>query len=116
MPLARSFRLCTAVHDSVTIVVRSLQDFKAPVVVWDATSHSQLYQLLGMKQAVTALSFSPDDRFLAGASADKMLFLWDMEVCVCVCVCIYVCVCVCVCVYIYIYMCACVRLVATLVC
>ena len=56
------------------------QDFKAPVIVWSGETHEQLYNLLGMKQEVTALCFTPDGRFLAGASSDKMLFLWDMEV------------------------------------
>lgn len=49
------------------------------MVVWSGETHAQVYHLLGMKNEVTALSFSPDDRFLAGASSDKMLFLWDME-------------------------------------
>jgi hypothetical protein len=57
-----------------------LQGAEAPVIVWDFASRRQLYNLFGMKHGVTYLTFSPDERFLAAAGADKMLFLWDMEV------------------------------------
>jgi hypothetical protein len=50
------------------------------VIVWDFASRRQMYNLFGLKQRVSYLAFSPDERFLAGAGADKMLFVWDMEV------------------------------------
>jgi WD40 repeat protein len=57
-----------------------LQGAEAPVIVWDFATRRQLYNLFGMKHGVTYLTFSPDERFLAAAGVDKMLFLWDMEV------------------------------------
>ena len=50
------------------------------MIVWDYDSKRQLYNLFGMKHQVTYLAFTADDRFLVGAGADKMLFVWDMEV------------------------------------
>lgn len=48
------------------------------VFLWYPTQHKKpILRLLGHVQPVTHLSFSPDGRFLATASFDKKLKLWD---------------------------------------
>ena len=73
----------------------------APVIVWDLLEARQVFNLFGIREGVTALAFSPDERFLAACGQDGTMFVWDMQVgglgamsaqplhhgkCVCVCV------------------------------
>ena len=52
---------------------------EAPVIVWDYDSRRDLYQLVGITEAVNILSFSNDDRFLAAAGANGVFYIWDMQ-------------------------------------
>jgi len=54
--------------------------FDAPVIVWDVQGRRDVYQLLGITQAVDNLTFSDDARFLAATGGDNNSFyVWDMQ-------------------------------------
>ena len=54
--------------------------FDAPVIVWDVQGRRDVYQLLGITQAVDNLAFSDDARFLAASGGDNNTFyVWDMQ-------------------------------------
>ena len=55
------------------------QTREAPVIVWDATTHRQIYNLFGIREGIKHLAFAPDDRFLVAAGMDDMLYMWDMQ-------------------------------------
>ena len=52
---------------------------KAPVLVWDLSRRSDLFQLDGMTGSVLALAFSPDERYLAALGQNNVLYIWDMQ-------------------------------------
>mmetsp|Transcript_1219 Transcript_1219/g.3538 ORF Transcript_1219/g.3538 Transcript_1219/m.3538 type:complete len:647 (-) Transcript_1219:66-2006(-) len=52
---------------------------EADVLVWDLAQKIDVYRLRGIRDCVTALAFSPDEMFLAGAGADGTILIWDMQ-------------------------------------
>lgn len=56
--------------------------FQADIIVWDFAAKSLLYKLRMHKVCIAALSFSPDDQFLAsvgGVDDKNMLIIWNLE-------------------------------------
>ena len=54
--------------------------FDAPVIVWDTQGRRDVYQLLGITEAVDNLSFSADARFLAATGgSNNSFYVWDMQ-------------------------------------
>jgi cilia- and flagella-associated protein 52 len=49
------------------------------VIVWDLDSRERVYDLFGLRGAVTHVEFTPDGRFIAAAAADGQLVVWDMQ-------------------------------------
>ncbi|KAI9221433.1 WD40-repeat-containing domain protein [Blastocladiella britannica] len=47
-------------------------------IVWDVTSRSVVYRLLGHDSAVAYLAWSPDDAYLATCGNDNSVRLWNM--------------------------------------
>lgn len=50
----------------------------AMIIVWDTASQKAVYNFFGIFNEVMAVSFSPDEKFLAAAGADMNIFIWDL--------------------------------------
>jgi WD40 repeat protein len=55
--------------------------FKAPVIVWDYSSKTEICRLSLHKVAVQSVAFSPSGKYLAtlGGSDDGTVVIWDMD-------------------------------------
>ena len=52
--------------------------YAAPVFLWDLTTGERVSVLRGITEAVECLCFSDDEKFLCGAGADSLLYIWDL--------------------------------------
>ncbi len=50
----------------------------ASVIVWEVARSSAIYTFFGLFECVRHVAFSPDERFLAAASSDNTIAIWDM--------------------------------------
>lgn len=58
---------------------RNPSDSDHGIDLWDTETGERLQELIGHKQRVAALAFSPDRRILASASDDSTLKFWHLE-------------------------------------
>lgn len=52
---------------------------EAPVIVWSYEDAAGVMRLLGLRGAAVAVSFSPDNRFVAASDTEKSLLVWDTQ-------------------------------------
>lgn len=52
---------------------------EAPIIIWSYESKKPLAVLKGMLECINKLSFSPDDKFLAGIGANNMFCIWNVR-------------------------------------
>ena len=62
--------------------------FDSTVILWDAATGQALHVLKGHQKPIYALSFSPDEKYIASGSCDQMIKFWEVSTGKTVCSCL----------------------------
>jgi WD40 repeat protein len=55
------------------------KELAAPVCVWALEDKKLIYEFGAHTTRITALAFSPDERFLATGGEDELICVWDLK-------------------------------------